>query len=77
MLVSAISATQYQARKKGVNPARVTNKNNKEETTFNQLPRSVKKNKKKLELQKVFENINEWKYFCHKQIEKGNLDIVL
>lgn len=25
----------------------------------------------------LFESINEWKYFCHAQIEKGNFDIVV
>lgn len=25
---------------------------------------------------KLFDSINEWKYFCHSQIEKGHLDII-
>ena len=25
---------------------------------------------------KVFESINEWKNFCHSQIEQGKLDII-
>ena len=26
--------------------------------------------------EKLFESINEWKNFCHKQIEQGRLDII-
>ena len=25
----------------------------------------------------IFDSINEWKYFCHEQIEKGNFDIIV
>lgn len=26
---------------------------------------------------RIFDCINEWKYFCHYQIEKGNFDIIV
>lgn len=26
---------------------------------------------------KLFDSINEWKNFCHAQIEKGNLDVII
>lgn len=26
---------------------------------------------------KLFDSINEWKFFCHAQIEKGNFDIIV
>lgn len=26
---------------------------------------------------KLFDSINEWKYFCHAQIEKGNFDVII
>ena len=25
----------------------------------------------------LLESINEWKYFCHSQIEKGNFDVIV
>ena len=25
---------------------------------------------------KLYYNINQWKHFCHKQIEAGNLDVI-
>lgn len=24
----------------------------------------------------LYYNINQWKHFCHRQIEKGNLDVI-
>ncbi|MCQ2754665.1 MAG: hypothetical protein MJ231_06425 [bacterium] len=40
---------------------------------FNSLP-ITNKNKN---LSQIYDVINEWKYFCHKQILNGKLDIIV
>lgn len=43
--------------------------------SFSNLETSTKNNK--VDSRKdLFNSINEWKYFCHSQIEKGYLDII-
>ena len=34
-------------------------------------------NKNKKDMQKVYYDINLWKFFCHKQILEGNFDILM
>ena len=72
MLVSAISSNSCQT---------VFNTSNKTggadcytDTVFN----SLNSRKNTLDKQsRIFDSINEWKYFCHEQIEKGNFDIIV
>ena len=72
MLVSAITSNSCQT---------VFNTNNKTknaeyytDTAFNSLNsrRSVSEKQNKL-----FDSINEWKYFSHHQIEQGKLDVIV
>ena len=74
MLVSAISTNNSQAifninvnsRGGEISPETlpdVTNLNNTKPT--------------KKELIKTYSNINEWKNFCHYQIEKGNFNVIV
>ena len=47
------------------------------DTAFNSLtPFSTKKYAPQDDLPQVYDNINEWKNFCHKQILSGKLDII-
>ena len=34
-------------------------------------------NTKENDRKKLFDSINEWKYFCHEQIKKGNFDVIV
>ena len=78
MLVSAVSANYFQS-KKNINKTAVAKKDklvdNTNEMAFNSIPNKSKKatNNDKL---KIYNSINEWKDFCHKQILKGNLDVI-
>lgn len=49
---------------------------NSNENVLNHLNKTVKSNNFENK-NRVFDSINEWKNFCHRQIEKGNLDIVV
>lgn len=49
---------------------------NHTETSKSYINPLQNKNSKTNDRNKLFESINEWKYFCHEQIEKGNLDII-
>ena len=47
------------------------------DTAFNSLtPFNNKKYAPQDDLPQVYDNINEWKNFCHKQILSGKLDII-
>ena len=45
------------------------------DTTFNSLS-PYKKTNSNSDMTKVFDSINEWKGFCHKQIVGGKLDVI-
>lgn len=45
------------------------------DTTFNSLA-PYRRAGLNNEMAKIFNSINEWKGFCHKQIENGKLDII-
>ncbi len=71
MLVSAISSNSCQSVLDSTN--KVKNADYYTDTVFNSLnSRRVLSDKQS----KVFDSINEWKYFCHSQIEKGKFDII-
>ena len=73
MLVSAISANPIQmVRVNNTEPTTVVKSGEAGDTAFNSLTSYIKA----LEMEKLFDSINEWKYFCHKQISKGNFDII-
>lgn len=72
MLVSAVSANSSQT----VFNTRMKNDGSETNTvitpkTFKDSPSEPKETQAEL-----FERINEWKYFCHKQIEQGKFDII-
>ena len=72
MLVSAVLANSGQTvfntriensgRDKAIKTTSIAFKDKPEDTTR--------------DLTKILDAINEWKYFCHKQIEQGKLDII-
>ena len=71
MLVSAITSNSCQT---------VFNTNSKvkntecyTDTAFNSL--NSRKNVSEKQ-NRLFDSINEWKYFCHHQIEQGKFDII-
>ncbi len=78
MLVSAISkkGTSYNVS----NKSPFYNSRSNEtigDTAFNSLtPYSTRKAVSQEELPQVFDNINEWKNFCHKQILGGKLNVI-
>ena len=45
------------------------------DTTFNSLA-PLKKYYLNSDMDRIFDSINEWKGFCHRQISKGKLDII-
>ncbi len=77
MLVSAVSANYFQSKK----TAEKTTVNKKEkpvdnagDMVFNSTPNKTKK--ASIEQLSLYNSINEWKDFCHKQIINGNLDVI-
>ena len=77
MLVSAISTNLYQAYKASENSSSGKATETSNDTAFNSLITSVNK-KTNIDSSTFmpFDAINEWKYFCHKQILNSNLDII-
>lgn len=71
MLVSAISSNSCQTVFNTSN--KTTNTDCYVDTAFNSLTSKKAISEKQ---NKIFDSINEWKYFCHSQIEKGKLDII-
>ncbi len=73
MLVSAISANNQT-----VNNIRVNSRggDNVSETSYNYINSFAGKMSADRQ-SRLFDSINEWKYFCHRQIEKGNLDLIV
>ncbi len=79
MLVSAISANRNETA--GIGNSSYVSVNarggdNAGDTAFNSLTSYAKRTPLDNKLPQLYDSINEWKFFCHKQIEKGNLDII-
>ena len=75
MLVSAVSANYFQSKKiadKTINKNEKPVENN--DMAFNSTPNKIKKTS--IEKLSLYNSINEWKDFCHKQILAGNLDVI-
>ena len=74
MQVSAVSSNSS----KTVFNTTANNRTGDENTgiSFSNLD-SSSKNDKIDNRSKLFESINEWKNFCHSQIEKGYLDVIV
>lgn len=73
MQVSAISSSSC----KTVFNTRVNSRggDNYAETSFSNL-NSYSKKSASLKQSQLFDSINEWKNFCHSQIEKGKFDVI-
>ena len=69
MQVSAITMNYYQAY---YNQKINSRGNDSTDVSTLNLTSQVQKNDNQ---EKLFESINEWKEFCHHQIEQGKLDI--
>ena len=73
MRVSAITLSSQQTFSN-------TKINNSRRADSKQAPASkALKNPSKMDSQKnnkIYDSINEWKYFCHQQIEQGKLNII-
>lgn len=79
MLVSAISANQNEIAGKVTSPYVSVNArgaDNAGDAVFNSLTSNAKRTSQDNKLPQLYDSINEWKFFCHKQIVKGNLDII-
>ena len=76
MLVSAVSANHFQSNKISQNEIKVKSEptENNAELSFNSL--APNKKVASIERLSLYNSINEWKDFCHKQICSGNLDII-
>lgn len=74
MQVSAVSISTL----KTVFNTKANNKayENNAEANVNHL-NSKSKNNKLDNNKKLYDSINEWKNFCHRQIEKGNFDVII
>lgn len=80
MQVSAISVNHNSAYKMSNNKPYYKNRANDfiAETAFNSLtPYSVKKSVPSENMPQVFDSINQWKNFCHKQILGEKLNVVV
>ena len=79
MLVSAISLKQNNSYIFSNNKSYYcNNKDGASDTVFNSLTPVVNKKEVPQEtLSKVYENINEWKNFCHSQIIGKKLDTIV
>ena len=75
MQVSAVSAN---SSKNNVFNTKANNRARDENTgiSFSNLD-SFSKNNKINDRNKLFDSIYEWKYFCHSQLEKGNLEVIV
>ncbi len=79
MLVSAISRNQNSGYKMSNNTPFYNSRSNETigDTAFNSLtPYTSKKSVSADKLPQIFDNINEWQNFCHKQILGGNLNVI-
>ena len=79
MLVSAISANRNQTI--GTTNSIYSFVNTKggdfgNDKAFSALTSYAKRSSLDNRMTQLYDSINEWKSFCHKQIEKGNLDVL-
>ena len=76
MIISAISANSCYAMSKS-NPYYVRKISEIDDTSFNSLtPLSNKKKVAEDKLPQLYDNINEWQNFCHKQILGQKLNVI-
>jgi hypothetical protein len=71
MLVSAKSSNSSQIILSSTIKAKATGKTDKDSLVSNPKKESSMPNQ-----DKIFDVINEWKNFCHHQIEQGKFDII-
>ncbi len=79
MLVSAISVNHNKGYNISNNMPFYNSRNNETigDTAFNSLtPYTSKKTAPAEKFPQVFDNINEWQNFCHKQILGGKLNVI-
>lgn len=79
MLVSAISVKNHNGYNMSSNMPFYNSRSNETigDTAFNSLtPYTNKKAVPAEKLPQIFDNINEWKNFCHKQILGGKLNTI-
>ena len=79
MLVSAISQNRGNGYILSRNMPTYSSRSNETigDTSFNALtPTTTKKAVSSEKLSQVFDNINEWQDFCHKQILGGKLNVI-
>lgn len=76
MKVSAISVATIQA---SVSNKSYKSKNDKNsvDVSFTEIVTHSGKSSKSNDISKIYDVINEWKDFCHKQIMSGKIDIVV
>ena len=73
MLVSAVSASSLKTVfNTGIKKQIKDNSNDNAFVYFNDSPGNITVENQ----MKIFESINEWKNFCHNQIEQGKFDII-
>ena len=79
MLVSAISVNHNGAYKMSNKRPNYTNNGNEsiKDTAFNSLTPYSKKSVSTESMPQVFDSINQWKNFCHKQILGEKLNVVV
>jgi len=73
MLVSAVSASTC----KNIYFTNSNNKSGESKADISKVTKSVSEKRPLTFNCKVFEDITEWKNFCHKQILAGNLDVIV
>lgn len=78
MLVSAISANRNQNVGLISSSYSFVNSRGSDngDSTFNSLTSYAKRSALDSKIPQLYDSINEWKYFCHKQIVNGNLDVI-
>lgn len=75
MLVSAISNNRFLAANNCPSDnGKDICKDSNADTTFNSLSQGNKTSEK--DLIAIYDAINRWKIFCHRQIEAGKFDII-
>ena len=78
MLVSAISANRQNVGLMSSPYASVNTRggDNAGDATFNSLTSYANRSTLDNKIPQLYDAINEWKYFCHKQIANGKLDVI-
>ena len=71
MRVSAVSLNSQQTFFNIKNSRKVKNNNEPASKALKNPSKTNSQNNSK-----IYDSINEWKYFCHQQIEQGKLNII-